>query len=841
MKFSRLRLSGFKSFVEPTELHIEPGLTGVVGPNGCGKSNLLEALRWVMGESSYKSMRASGMDDVIFSGTASRPARNMAEVVVTMDNADRSGPPSCSESDTVEISRRIEREAGSAYRVNGKDVRARDVQLLFADASTGARSPSLVRQGQIGEIINSKPQARRRILEEAAGITGLHTRRHEAELKLNAAETNLTRLEDVVGQLESQLQSLKRQARQAVRYKQLSGDIRRLEAAGLYSAWRDAAELLAAEKQQLDEVTRLLGGFTKAVSEFTRVHDDVTEGLPKLREHEATRSAVLQRLTLEREGLEREEAQASGRREELHARLEQIQADTKREQDILGDTDEAAARLDAEEEALKSAGDDADQRAAAAKALQAAADKLAKSQEEADEANAALSALAAKRNALTGAISEQSQKLARLEQEIAGVNQQRQAIADETGGSGDAGELSQSVDAAVQAASAAESAVHGAEASVRDLRQSETTARQAFDEARRKSDNIATEVRTLTKLLKVADSDLWPPLVDAVKVNNGYEVALGAALGDEIDAPADEAAPVHWKALPPIAEAPGLPEGAEPLTRFVKAPPALARRLAHIGVVSRKDGARLQPLLKSGQRLVSVEGDLWRWDGYSATADAPTAAAQRLAERNRLGELQSESTAVQRATDEARQQLDQIKANLETAVKAEKDTRDAWRTTTAGVEAARQNLSSHERELSEKLQQASALKEAARRLESSLDEASGARTAAETELQELPPADGLEERLAAARQVVEEDRTSYSEARATFDGLEREARLKAGRLEAIGGERQQWRDRSERAKGQIEALDTRTGSVRSELEGLSDLPQQFEEKRKKLMNLLGEA
>eukprot|EP01030_Chromulinospumella_sphaerica_P020715 gene20715-20641_t len=196
MKFTRLRLSGFKSFVEPTDLFIEPGLTGIVGPNGCGKSNLLEALRWVMGESSYKSMRASGMDDVIFSGTTQRPARNMAEVLVTMSNEDGSAPPQYQDQDAIEISRRIERDSGSAYRINGKDVRARDVQLLFADASTGSRSPALVRQGQIGEIINAKPQARRLILEEAAGITGLHTRRHEAELKLRAAEQNLTRLDD---------------------------------------------------------------------------------------------------------------------------------------------------------------------------------------------------------------------------------------------------------------------------------------------------------------------------------------------------------------------------------------------------------------------------------------------------------------------------------------------------------------------------------------------------------------------------------------------------------------------------------------------------------------------
>jgi len=234
MKFTRLRLSGFKSFVEPTELVIEEGLTGVVGPNGCGKSNLLEALRWVMGESSYKNMRASGMDDVIFSGTTERPARNMAEVMVTLDNGERTAPSQFNDGESLEIARRIEREAGSAYRINGRDVRARDVQLLFADASTGARSPALVRQGQIAELINAKPQARRLVLEEAAGIMGLHSRRHEAELKLKAAEQNLTRLDDVIGQLEAQLSSLKRQARQAQKYKAISAEIRKLEAAGLY-------------------------------------------------------------------------------------------------------------------------------------------------------------------------------------------------------------------------------------------------------------------------------------------------------------------------------------------------------------------------------------------------------------------------------------------------------------------------------------------------------------------------------------------------------------------------------------------------------------------------------
>src|SRR5580704_17743427 len=207
MKLTRLRLIGFKSFVEPSDFVIEPGLTGVVGPNGCGKSNLVEALRWVMGEASHKAMRAADMDDVIFAGNTERPARNHAEVAVSIDNSARKAPSAFNDSETLEVSRRIMREQGSTFRVNGREVRARDVTVLFADASTGSRSPALVHQGRIGEIIQARPDQRRRVLEEAAGISGLHARRHEAELRLKAAEHNLTRVEDVIGQLATQVAS----------------------------------------------------------------------------------------------------------------------------------------------------------------------------------------------------------------------------------------------------------------------------------------------------------------------------------------------------------------------------------------------------------------------------------------------------------------------------------------------------------------------------------------------------------------------------------------------------------------------------------------------------------
>jgi len=842
MKFSRLRLSGFKSFVEPTDLLIEPGLTGVVGPNGCGKSNLLEALRWVMGESSYKSMRASGMDDVIFSGTTQRPARNMAEVVVTMENDDRSAPAQYNEHDTLEISRRIEREAGSAYRINGKDVRARDVQLLFADVSTGARSPALVRQGQIAEIINAKPQARRLILEEAAGITGLHTRRHEAELKLRAAEQNLTRLEDVTSQLETQLNSLKRQARQATKYKQISAEIRKLEAAGLYVAWKDAAEAATRDAAALDEATRLLAEHTRAASEKLRHRDELGEKLPGLREQEAIRAAVLQRVAHERNALDEEERRAEQRRSELDQRMAQITADLSREQDLLNDTGGVLETLAGEAETLSAAqGSDTDLRAEAATALQSAAEALARSQEAADQAAAALSELTARRNAILRVIEEQTSRGARLERELSETAQRRAALLAQYNVEGDGVKLAAAVEAAVAAAAAAEAAVGDAEAEARAARQAESDSRAAHDESRRRADRLQTEVRTLTNLLKSGGGDLWPVLIDRITVTQGYETALGAALGDDIDASSDEGAPVHWRGLPPLGSVAPLPDGAWALTQFVEAPPALQRRLSHIGVVSRALGQALQPQLKPGQRLVSREGDVWRWDGFTAAADAPSAAAKRLAERNRLALLEVDMAEAIAAADQTRAAFETARAAVEAAVKTERDQREAQRAAASAADFARRALTTHERQLAERLAQTSALDEAQRRIEQALGEARSAAASAEAESQELPALDNLQTELSRLRDAVNRDRAAYAESRARHDGLEREARARAERLKAIAAEQAQWTARAQRAGEQIESLSRRAEETRTTIVELAALPQQLADRRLKLMNTLAEA
>lgn len=842
MKFSRLRLSGFKSFVEPTELLIEPGLTGIVGPNGCGKSNLLEALRWVMGENSYKNMRASGMDDVIFSGTNMRPARNVAEVLVTLDNADRTAPPAFNEFESIEVTRRIERDEGSIYRINGKEVRARDVQLLFADASTGARSPSLVRQGQIGELINAKPQSRRRILEEAAGITGLHTRRHEAELKLKGAETNLQRLDDVLAQLDTHLSNLKRQSRQAQKYKQISTDLRRMESAQLYMSWLEASETLAREQQQLDEITRFLAEATRALSEKTRERDTAAEGLPALRENETVRAAVVQRLTLERQSIEQEEARAKARQSEVEGRLRQSEQDLAREQETLSDTAGILERLAAEETELGALqAQDQELRAQSALALQAAAAELAQSQEAADTANAQLSELTARRNALSRAIDEHKARLQRLGAELAETGQKKQALISEAGGEERQQVLTAAVEKALATATETEAAATEAEAQVRGARAAEAEKRSSFDEARRKAESLATEVRTLSKLLNVGSDELWPSLIDTLSVKPGYEAALGAALGDDIDAPADEAAPIHWRGLPPLAQTAPLPEGAVRLSEFVTGPSALARRLQHTGVVDRATGQALQNQLLPGQRLVSREGDLWRWDGFTSAADATTAAARRLAERNRLSSLEVESTSAAEAAEAARVAFEASRQRVELATKVEREARDAWRAATSAVEFARKALSTHEREMAEKLRQASALDEALRRIEQGLSETRAALSASESELTSLPGTEGLAAELQSLRDRVARERAQYAEARAHHDGIEREAQARAQRLKAIADERHHWGERIKRAEAQARELTQRINDARAELETLAGVPAEIEAKRAKLMSALSQA
>ncbi|MGZ5844635.1 MAG: chromosome segregation SMC family protein, partial [Xanthobacteraceae bacterium] len=639
MKLTRLRLLGFKSFVEPTDFLIEPGLTGVVGPNGCGKSNLVEALRWVMGETSHKSLRAADMDDVIFAGTNNRPSRNNAEVAIQIDNSERKAPAQFNEHETLDVSRRIEREAGSTYRINGREVRARDVQILLADASTGSRSPAMVHQGRIGEIIQAKPEQRRRVLEEAAGISGLHVRRHEAELRLRGAEQNLARLEDVITQLAAQMDALKRQARQAIRYRAVAEQVRKAEATLFHLRWVAANAELAEAEHAKNAAERMVAERTGEQAEASKRQALAAADLPAMREAEAKAAAALHRLTSARETLEREEARARERMAELDRRLVQLGADIERERRLAADAEAALARLAGEEETLQreTSANEArragvDQRVAEADAV------LATSEKTADELTGTLADLTARRHALETAAREHGDRISRLTDEIAAVAAELAQI--EGAQRADLATLGAAAETSEAAVAEAEAAALRAEAAHSAARQALDVARRPLAEAERRAQRLDTEAKTLAKLLHIDTKNLWPAVIDALSVDKGYEAALGAALGDDLEAPIDPSAPMRWAGAAIDPTDPALPDGVEALGEHVKAPQELARRLAQIGVIEREQAAHLAAQLKPGQRLVSREGDLWRWDGFSVAANAPTGAARRLAGKNRLTDIE---------------------------------------------------------------------------------------------------------------------------------------------------------------------------------------------------------
>jgi chromosome segregation protein len=837
MKLTRLRLHGFKSFVEPTDFMIEPGLTGVVGPNGCGKSNLVEALRWAMGETSHKSLRAADMDAVIFAGSGNRPARNHAEVVMTIDNTDRSAPAAMNDSQVLEISRRIEREAGSVYRINGRDVRARDVQILFADAATGARSPALVHQGKIGEIIQAKPEQRRRVLEDAAGVAGLHARRHEAELRLKAAETNLTRVEDVIGQLAGQIDGLKKQARQAIRYREVAAKVRKAEAMLFHLRWVEANADVAEAARTHDLNVREMAERTREQAEAARIQAVRASELPALREAEARAAAGLQRLTNARELLDREEERAKERVAELDRRLTQFAADIAREQQQNFDADAALQRLDSEDSELKEEiksrvekRSGVDERVAEAEATLAGSERLF------TELTTVLADLTARRTQLEAGVRSHRERLARLDQEIGNVERDEQKLAQETGSLGDIAALAIAMTTAQHNLAQAEAAAQASEAAHVSARSSLEASRAPLTEADKRVQRLETEARTISKIVNGETKNLWPPIIDGITVAKGFEKAIGAALGDDLDAPVDPSAPMRWTLAGVSGGDPALPAGVESLANHVQAPAELSRRLAQIGIVGRDRGAELVSQLKTGQRLVSLEGDVWRWDGFVTAAHAPTGAARRLAERARLIDIENELEQARVDAAAKRQALETAEAEQKAASSAESAAREAWRSAQREADAARERHAATEREINRHAARKSALTEARSRLSADRAEAEGAHQGATAALAELPPSLETETKLAEVRTEIEGHRRLAAQVRAEAQALAREAELADRRVQAILAERGDWQNRKASAASQIATIEARITEVTAERAELENAPAIFAEKRSALIS-----
>jgi chromosome segregation protein len=816
MQIKRLKLSGFKSFVEPSELRIEPGLTGIVGPNGCGKSNLLEAMRWAMGEGSPKSLRGGGMEDVIFAGTATRAPRDFAEVSILLerDAPDEGGRES-------EVTRRIERGAGSAYRLDGRDVRAKDIALLFADAATGAHSPALVSQGRIGAVIAAKPTERRQMLEEAAGISGLHARRKDAEQKLRATEANLAKLAEIMAEQDVRAAALRRQARAAERYRQISDQIRLVEGKLVHARWTEADQAAAGAREEAEAAAR-------EVAEIQRGMDDAL-----IAQEVAARKLAHCRLKLTeaREAghkLAHELATARARRDTVTRRLNELERltdtlanDIDREESLRQDAEAAVGLLEKEQADIATRLDAAEDEAVRIAGL------LNQAEAESREAEAALAetlarqaAMRAERRVGEAAVEAAQAQLNRSRQELARLEQQREAL-----GSGDDHKVA--LREAEQAAARAQKQLAEAEARQVAAEQARALAADARDQA---DSAFAAQRAALAAMQSEHDAlgqaldQGGATLIASLAADPGYERALAAALGDEADAAIGGEGPRRWEGSSASATDPALPKGVACLADHAQAPKELQRRLRQIGVVDTDDGVALA----AGQRLVTRNGKLRRWDGFVAT-NVGAAAAERLLRVNRhaelaqaLPELRVRADAAQLARDQAVAAMERARVDAEQArsdaATAERGGRDATRAADSAT-AALERLEAQRSGLDQRLDDLAPV----------LIAASEAVVRAEATLSALPDPGMLERDVADNRDRAAAAAARVADKRAESATRSREAAADRERQAQAGREQNDWRRRIADAQRRLSQAAQRRAEQVEERKRLEAEPETLDE------------
>ncbi|MEI4506004.1 chromosome segregation protein SMC [Sphingopyxis sp. CCNWLW253] len=828
MQIKRLRLTGFKSFVEPTELRIEPGLTGVVGPNGCGKSNLLEAIRWVMGESSPKSMRGGGMEDVIFAGTSTRPARDFAEVALHCDTEGAlvAGLSDSSDGDDLEVIRRIERGAGSAYRANGRDVRAKDVALIFADAATGAHSPALVSQGKIANVIAAKPTDRRAMLEEAAGIAGLHVRRKDAEQKLRATETNLTRLSEIVADMEVRANALRRQARAAEKYKKLSDDIRIYEGRLIYARWRDAAAAADQARRDADAAEAAVKTAQDELETISKAQTEVATRVAAARSDAQAQRDALAEATATQVRLQGEERAALQRLDDLATQQRRIADDRAHEGELAREAHAALTALDAETRSLAQeiAGHDAG-KAALADASLAAQTRLRDAEVALAQARAKAASEAADRRIAVSARDSAEAAVRRVANDKARVNAEVAALGDSAALAATLADSTKAAEAAEAAIAAAENALQEAEAD-REATAADLAGIEAgLAEARAALAALEGEASTLERALAAARSDA-DRILDQLRVAPGYEAALAAALGDDLDAGTDKDAARSWGGADAAKSDPALPASTKPLAEFVKAPTALARRLAQVAVTEADGG---QPLAV-GQRLVTTDGVMRRWDGFVTRGDGATA-TERLQRQNRLDELAAQRPQVELGVQDLRDRRDAAAAKAsdltaaaaaarKALAQADEVRRSALRAADqaqAAIDRHRDAAALFDRRLAEI---AEAAKDAAEQL-----------AVQEAALAALPDDSIARAALEAEEQTAERARADANAARDALAAHERTLASLSERQAVVSAEIKSWKARAGEAARRVTEMDKRAEALAAEAAKLADLPAKLAQQR----------
>jgi chromosome segregation protein len=839
-RFARLRIAGFKSFADATTVEILPGLTGVVGPNGCGKSNVIEALRWAMGEANARNMRGAEMEDVIFAGTAGRAARNLAEVTLTLEDTAGLAPPPFHEAADLEISRKIERGAGSSYRVNGKEARARDVQTLFADLASGARASAMVSQGRVGALVNARPDERRTLLEEAAGITGLHARRHEAELKLRAAEQNLARAEDLKGQIESRLTELRKQSRQASRYRNLSGAIRAAEAEllaiqrAIAAQARDAAQAaFAAAERRVAEATVAAGAAAARAAE-------TEAALPELRNAEAESRTALERARIAQEQSAEAETRARAALTEARTRLETLTRDHTHAARLVADAQGAQARLDDEQSRLLREVVSAPAALAEAGAAEdAALEAMREAEAAANRATEDAARIAAESEAARRALAEAEQRAqraaARLAEAQAAFARLAAAIIPP-----EAVAMAEAERAGAEAALlAARDAVTHAESTRVAAESALAAARTASAGAESAATKIAAEHDALAALLAQKFGRETAPILDQISVPAGLEAALGAALREELSASAEPGAARHWRQLPPLDLA------VVPLKTFanlVSGPAALTRALSHILLLPEgADGDLHQGNLAPGQILVSREGAVWRWDGYTVRAGAASEAAVRLAQRNRLNALGAGLARTKEAADAARETRRAAETAERESRNAEQSARDARRAAEQTFDRARAEavrLSAEAERAGAKLAAAQAQRD---QLAAESEDAAAFYEGIRQQAATLPDISAARAAVEQARQVLATARAKETAARQNFAKLREEDAARTRRLTFLDNERADWTERGRDAQDRLTDLAARRGAAEAAIAALAEAPEAAAAARRDALDALSAA
>ncbi|MCH1474640.1 MAG: AAA family ATPase, partial [Alphaproteobacteria bacterium] len=813
-------MTGFKSFAEGAEVEIDSGLTGIVGPNGCGKSNIVEGLRWVMGESNARQMRGAEMDDVIFSGTDKRPARNLAEITLHLDNSDRTAPSEFNGDDEIEITRKIERGKGSNYYVNARPARAKDVQLLFADSATGARSSGIVSQGRIGAIIGARPVDRRALLEEAANIRGLHARRHEAELRLRAAETNLERLDDVVAGLVEQRDSLRKQARQAARYRSVADRIRKAEAQLLLARWTNAEATLAESDDALRAARSLAAERTEAAAACATARTERAAALPELRETEVARAAEYQRLAIGRDELDREEARVRDAIERVIARQTQMREDIAREESLRSDAADAMERLQVEAAQLQQQIDEA------APHREAAITALAGAREQANAADAALAdaagkvrAAASTRQALANRTTDLERRIASAEQNLADISLDQLDAA--------ASEAATALTGAEVNAEQAATALATAETALTDSQTAFDTAMATQREAATQSARLQAEIDALGYLLEGPGGNDDTPILDSLTVGDGMEKALTSYLSDELSAPAGTGETAYWRGG---SDAAGLapPGGSRPLAAHITGAKELSAALAGVGIVdSAAEAQVMQAELKPGQALTTPEGGLWRWDGFVRRSTAQDPGAERIRQRQRLETLQGELVEAGAAEAGLAETADAASVTLGGAREAIAECRAASNISGAALSDARRTDESCRLRLTSS-------RERAEELQATLETMRADLATATIEAEGLGDDAALAEAEAAARALSETARTQLAEAMQAESRLAETLRAAGDRKTACAGETAQWQDRRSGAESRVTEMKSRLAEAEAEQERLSARPDEIAAQRHEL-------